>query len=315
MAEQEKNQRLGTLSALGACFIWGVLPLYWQLLAAASAYEILAQRMVWSFVFMLAALAFLRRGERFLADCRELWAHKRRGGLLLAASVIISLNWFTYIWAVNHGHVLDTSIGYYINPLMSVLLGVVVFHEHLTPAKKISIVLASVGIAVMAWQMGKLPWIAVVLAVSFSVYGAVKKKLQLDPFSSITLETLLMLPLAIWYLVQLSAAGGSHFGGSSLMLTLCLLGTGVVTASPLILFSYGANLLPLNVLGFFQYIGPTMGFLLGVFYFREPFSGMQLLAFAFVWAAVLLFTLSDRFAIFQEKQPSDAAELVKQSRQ
>ncbi len=281
------------MAALSTYLIWGVLPLYWNLLARAEANEILAHRIIWSFIFMVVVLMVTKRWQSFKEDCRALWQDKKRGAILLLAAFTISLNWLTYIWAVNHGHVIDTSIGYYINPLMSVLFGIVFFRERISGLKKISLLLAAIGIVLMTYQLGKLPWVAVVLAVSFSVYGALKKQLHLNPFSSITLETLLMMPFAVPYIGLLMMSPANHFSLATPDLALYLMGTGVVTAVPLVLFSYGANLLPLNVLGFFQYISPTIGLLLGIFFFHETFGMAQISALGFVWAAIVLFTVAE----------------------
>lgn len=286
-------RRTGMMAALSTYLIWGILPLYWNLLARAEANEILAHRIVWSFFFMVIVLIVTKRWQSFKEDCRALWQDKKRGLILLLAAFIISLNWLTYIWAVNHDHVIDTSIGYYINPLMSVLFGIVFFRERVSGLKKISLLLAAIGIVLMTYQLGKLPWVAVVLAVSFSVYGALKKQLHLNPFSSITLETMLMMPFAVPYIGILMASPVNHFSLATPDLALFLMGTGVVTAVPLVLFSYGANLLPLNVLGFFQYISPTIGLLLGIFFFHESFGMAQISALGFVWAAIVLFTVAE----------------------
>ena len=286
-------RRTGMMAALSTYLIWGVLPLYWNLLARAEANEILAHRIIWSFVFMVVVLMVTKRWQSFKEDCRALWQDKKRGAILLLAAFTISLNWLTYIWAVNHGHVIDTSIGYYINPLMSVLFGIVFFRERISGLKKISLLLAAIGIVLMTYQLGKLPWVAVALAVSFSVYGALKKQLHLNPFSSITLETLLMVPFAVPYIGILMMSPANHFSLATPDLALYLMGTGVVTAVPLVLFSYGANLLPLNVLGFFQYISPTIGLLLGIFFFHETFGMAQISALGFVWVAIVLFTVAE----------------------
>ena len=256
------------MAALGCYVLWGILPLYWHLMADAEANEILCHRILWSVVFMLIVIVATKRWHTLKKDCLELWQNKKRGAMLVAAAIIISLNWLTYIWAVNHNHVIDTSIGYYINPLVNVLF-------------------------VMTWQIGKLPWVSVALALTFGSYGALKKKLKLDPFTSITLETLLLFPFAFYYVANLTAAGAAHFGPETPTLSLLLAGCGVATAVPLILFSYGANLLPLNVLGFFQYISPSMTLLLGIFFFNEPFGTTQLFTFGFIWLALLVFTISE----------------------
>lgn len=219
-------RRTGMMAALSTYLIWGILPLYWNLLARAEANEILAHRIVWSFFFMVIVLIVTKRWQSFKEDCRTLWADKKRGAILLMAAFVISLNWLTYIWAVNHDHVIDTSIGYYINPLMSVLFGIVFFRERISGLKKISLLLAAIGIVLMTYQLGKLPWVAVVLAVSFSVYGALKKQLHLNPFSSITLETMLMMPFAVPYIGILMASPVNHFSLATPDLALFLMGTG-----------------------------------------------------------------------------------------
>ena len=289
----QQNRNLGFMAAVGCYVLWGILPLYWHLMSDAEANEILCHRILWSVVFMLIVIAATKRWHTLKKDCRELWQNKKRGAMLVAAAIIISLNWLTYIWAVNHNHVIDTSIGYYINPLVNVLFGVAIFGETLSAPKKLSIVLAAVGIFLMTWQIGKLPWVSVALALTFGSYGALKKKLKLDPFTSITLETLLLFPFAFYYVANLTAAGAAHFGPETPTLSLLLAGCGVATAVPLILFSYGANLLPLNVLGFFQYISPSMTLLLGIFFFNEPFGTTQLFTFGFIWLALLVFSVSE----------------------
>lgn len=281
------------LTAAGSYLLWGILPVYWNLLAAAGANEILANRIIWSFVFMLLVLGLTGRWKSFKADVAELLRSRRRCSLMLAASVIISMNWLTYIWAVNNQHVLDASVGYYINPLMSVLLGIIWFNERLTIAKWVSIALATAGIVFMTWQMGNLPWVAVVLATTFAAYGGVKKELGLNPFSSITLETLLLLPVSLGYVAYLVQIGENHLQLDRPDLMLLLMGTGIVTATPLVLFSYGANLLPLNVLGFFQYISPTLTLLLGVFFFQEELTMVKAVALTCIWLGVIVFTVAE----------------------
>ncbi len=299
----QQNKKFGFLSALGCYVLWGILPLYWHMLAQAESNEILAHRILWSLIFMLIIVALTGRMKRLRDDCHDLWRNKKRGALLVAAAIIISMNWLTYIWAVNHNHVIDSSIGYYINPLVNVLFGVVIFKETLSRPKKLSIALAAIGIFLMTWQIGKLPWVSVALALTFGSYGALKKTLKLDPFTSITLETLLLFPFAFCYTSVLTAAGKAHFGPATPILSLLLAGAGVATAIPLILFSYGANLLPLNVLGFFQYISPTMTLLLGIFFFNEPFGATQFITFGFIWLALLVFSISEWKTARRQQKP------------
>ena len=218
----QENKNLGYMAALGCYVLWGILPLYWHLMADAEANEILCHRILWSVVFMLIVIVATKRWQTLKKDCLELWQNKKRGAMLVAAAIIISLNWLTYIWAVNHNHVIDTSIGYYINPLVNVLFGVAIFGETLSAPKKLSIALAAVGIFLMTWQIGKLPWVSVALALTFGSYGALKKKLKLDPFTSITLETLLLFPFAFYYVANLTAAGAAHFGPETPTLSLLL---------------------------------------------------------------------------------------------
>ena len=289
----QQNKNFGFLAAFGCYALWGILPLYWHLLAQAEANEILAHRIIWSLVFMLIVVTAANRQKQLKEDCLALWQNKKRGAMLTAAAVIISLNWLTYIWAINHNHVLDSSLGYYINPLVNVAFGVVIFGETLSAAKKLSIALAAIGISLMTWNIGKLPWVSIVLALTFGSYGALKKMLRLNPFTSITLETLLLFPFAFYYAARLNAAGQAHFGTSFPVISLLLAGAGIATAIPLVLFSYGANLLPLNVLGFFQYISPTLTLLLGIFFFNEPFGVTQLFTFGFIWLALIVFTISE----------------------
>ena len=288
-----ENRHPGYMAALSCYVLWGFLSLYWHLLAKAEAYEILAHRILWSVVFMLIVVFSTKRWHVLKTDCRALWQNKKRGALLVTAAIIISLNWLTYIWAINHNHVIDTSIGYYINPLVNVLFGAAIFGETLSAPKRLSITLAVIGISLMTWQIGKLPWVSVALALTFGIYGALKKMLKLDPFTSITLETLLLFPFAFYYVANLTAAGTSHFDPANPTFSLLLSGCGVATAVPLILFSYGANLLPLNVLGFFQYISPSITLLLGIFFFNEPFGITQLFTFGFIWLALLVFSVSE----------------------
>ena len=281
---------------LATCFatyaIWGLLPIYWKLLDGIGSWEILAHRVVWSLLFMGIAVAATGRARRFVRDCRTLLADRRKGRLMLAAAVLIAANWLTFIWAVTNGHVIDAGIGYYINPLVNVFLGIVFFREAVTPARTAAIALAAAGIAVLAWQLGTLPWIAVTLALTFGFYGAVKKKLLMDPFTTITLEAMMLTPAAAAFLFWLAGTGAGAFGTGAAP-TLLLIATGIVTSVPLVLFSLSANALPLNILGFIQYLSPTLTVLLGVFLYREPFQGAQLAALSLIWAAIAVFTVAE----------------------
>lgn len=293
----------GLLSAVLCYVMWGLLPLYWKLLSGADSGEILAHRIAWSFVFMIILLLALGKWKDFLTDICMLARNRGKAFLLLTASLLISFNWLLYIWAVNNNHIVDTSLGYYINPLLSVLLGVVYFRERLTGIKKLSIALAFIGISLMTWNLGMLPWISLALALSFALYGAVKKKLAINPLTSITLETLFVMPVVLPYLIYKAMQPATAFGFDKPFTTLLLMGAGVVTATPLVLFSYGANKLPLNVLGFCQYFSPSIALMLGIFVYREPFGVNQFISFSFIWAALIVFSAGP---LFSRKQRQNA---------
>lgn len=289
-----RERKLGLAAAIGCYVLWGVLPVYWkQLEGAAGAYEILAHRMIWSFVFMLFVLYGGKLFPRFGETVRELWEDKRKGALMLAASALITMNWLIFIWAVNHDRIVEASFGYYINPLFSVVLGILFFRERLSRGKWLAMAIALAGISYMTWQMGSLPLISIGLAVTFGLYGAAKKRLGLNPFVSITLETLLALPAAFWFALTPMEGMTLQFGSGNLSITALLVGAGAVTALPLLLFSMGANRLPLNVLGFCQYLSPTLSLVLAVFLYGEPFTAVEGIGFSFIWAALILFTAAD----------------------
>ena len=286
-------RRTGMIAALSTYLIWGVLPLYWNLLARAEANEILAHRIIWSFFFMVVVLMVTKRWQSFKEDCRALWQNKKRGAVLLLAAFTISLNWLTYIWAVNHGHVIDTSIGYYINPLVSIVLGLVVFRERLTPLQIAATVLSAAGVIYFTVNYGSFPWIALVLAFTFGIYGAVKKRGGYPAVPTIAVEGIVALPFAIVALVAVFIAGQSVFFSPDMSLEawqtrVLLVLTGPITAVPLILFATAANKTPLSLIGFIQYISPTISLLSGVLVLGEPFTSAHAVCFACIWAGAVL---------------------------
>ena len=282
----------GLSTTLLCCLIWGLLPLYWALLNQVSSFSVLSHRIIWSGFWMFFLVIATGR-QQLRMDIQILRTHLTQLGLLLLAAILISINWFTYIWAVTNQHVLDTSLGYYINPLLNVLLGILIYKERLLWPQKLSIAIAFLGVAIMTVQLGTLPIVSIVLAVSFSLYGAVKKRLTIHPFSSIAFEAWLITPIALWYLAAIDTTSWTFIENLS-PTGLLLIGAGLTTSIPLILFSYGARLLPLNILGFLQYLSPTMGFFLAIFYFGESFGTAQLIAFGCIWVALVLFTLSNQ---------------------
>lgn len=276
----------GVLYALGAYLCWGFLPVFWKAVQQASPLEILAHRVVWSLVFLLILLAILRKWRWLRAVATD-----RRILLTFAlTSLVLSINWLTYIWAVNAGHVIETSLGYFINPLVNVLLGVVVLHERMRWGQWLAIGVAAVGVLYLTIALGSLPWIALTLAFSFGLYALIRKTAALNSLEGLTLETLFMIGPALLYLLYLESVGRGTFGHLSPTFSGLLITTGVVTAIPLLLFAAGARRIPLSLVGILQYTSPTIQFLLGVFLYREPFSATKLVGFVLIWLALTLYT-------------------------
>jgi chloramphenicol-sensitive protein RarD len=288
----EQENRTGVIAAASAYVFWGFLPIYWKLLNNSAAPEILAHRVVWSVVFMLCILAYTQKLAFFRQEMRELAAQRKRVAGVIAASMLVSFNWLIYIWAVNESRIVETSLGYYINPLVSVLLGIVVLKERLSFWQWVSCALALAGVLIMTIRVGAIPWISLVLAVTFAFYGLCKKMVNLGAVTSITLETLLVSPAALAYLVYLEQSGTSSFSLIHWQTALLFMGSGVVTATPLLLFSYGANRLQLKMLGFLQYLAPTIALLIGVVVYGEPFTGIHILSFSCIWLALAVFSLA-----------------------
>ena len=263
---------------------WGLCPGFFLLLLPASAPEILAHRFVWSAVFLLVLLAAVHR----LGDLRRLTA--RTWLQLLAASVLIAINWGTYIWAVTHGRVVDAALGYFINPLISVALGVVIFRERLNRWQLLALALAVIAVAVLTAEVGQVPYIALVLAVSFGLYGLIKKVVDADPRVSVTVETLWALPVAAGYLIWLQVAHQAHFVNYGAAHTALLLLAGPVTAIPLLLFAAAAQRLPLVTLGLLFYLNPGLQMAWGVLIGHEPMPVGRWLGFALIWVALVVFT-------------------------
>ena len=287
-----EKERSGVLWAVSAYMIWGILPVYWKTLDHVPSAEILISRVVWAFVFTLLLILILRNGRHLKGDIKTLWQSQKSFWLLFFASVLISANWFIYIWAVNHSFLVQTSLGYYMNPLVSVLLGIFFLKEKLSTAQKIAFMLAVIGVVILTVSYGKFPWLSFALAVSFAVYGLVKKTIQLDALRGLTIETFFITPLAIGYYIWLFVSDRAVFLHSDVKTDILLIFTGVATALPLVLFAKGVQRLPLYMAGFLQYIAPTMMLFLGVIIYGETFGKIDLLSFMFIWAALILFTVS-----------------------
>jgi len=278
------RNRVGVAYGVAAYGLWGLFPLYWPLLEPAGAVEILAHRMVWS-LFVVVGILLVRRR---LSGVRRLG--RRRYLLLVAAAVVITLNWGVYIWGVNSGHVVETSLGYFINPLFTVLLGVFVLRERLRRLQWLAVAIGAVAVTVLAVDYGRLPWIALALAVSFGTYGLIKKKAQVGAAEGLAVETAVMFLPATAFLLLLQATGEGTWGSGSAGRTLLLVGAGVVTAVPLRFFGAAATRVPLTTLGLLQYLAPVLQFLIGVFIAHEEMPPARVAGFAIVWLALAVFT-------------------------
>ena len=282
MTERDR-QRRGIVYGLGAYGLWGAVPLFWPLVDRAGSLELMAHRVVWSLVISaVLALVLLDRGWfRRLAS--------RRALLMLAlAAAVVSVNWGVYIWAVNHGHVVETSLGYYINPILSILVGVLLLGERLAALQWVSVGLAALAVVVLTVEHGRLPWISLVLAASFATYGLMKKQVNGGAVETLTVESALLTPLALGYLIYLQVQGAATFGTLGWAHSLLLTATGVVTAVPLLFFAAASTRLPLSTLGLLQYLAPTLQFVLGVLYFGEQMSTWRWVGFGLVWLALMV---------------------------
>ncbi|MBM7648812.1 chloramphenicol-sensitive protein RarD [Bacillus ectoiniformans] len=284
--------KAGIVYAGLAYLIWGLFPVYWKMLEHVTADEILANRILWSFVFMVLFLFFTGKVKHLKGTLKDMKLNPKRAGALVLASLLVTSNWFLFIWAVNNERIIETSMGYYINPLMSVLLGVFILKEALSKAQILSFLLASAGVLVLTVSYGQFPWVSIGLAVTFALYGLAKKMIKVDAAIGLTLETTAVAPFALLYLGYLfNKENVSLFSGSA-ETDILLIGGGMITAVPLLLFAQGAQKIPLYMIGFLQYITPTMTLLLGIFVYHEPFTSVQLTAFSFIWSALAIFSLS-----------------------
>lgn len=273
----------GVLAALGAYVLWGLVPIFFKQLAAVPALEIIAHRVLWSLLFVALLLGARRQLGAAWHAARNPRTLARAG----AAALLVMTNWFVFVWAVNDGRVLETSLGYFVTPLVSIALGVAVLHERLRPRQWVAIALAAVGVAIEGWRIGGLPWVSLVLAATFGSYGLLRKQLPVDAAGGLLLETACAAPFAALYLLWL---GGSGSFGAAVSTDLLLIASGVVTAVPLLLFAIGARRLPLTTMGFLQYVAPSITFLLAIFLYGEPMDLARLAAFAAIWLGLALYS-------------------------
>ena len=302
------DERRGLLMGALAFGLWGLFPLYWPLLEPTDASEILAHRVLWSLVLMLVMLAAMRRGSAL----RAMWTNTRVRYAMMGAGVVIGFNWFTYIWGVNSGHVVETSLGYYINPLVTVLLAVAVLSERLRRWQWVALAIAGLAVVVLSLQLGRPPWISLVLAFSFGIYGLLKKQAAAGPVEGLVYEALVLVPFAVGYLIWLSYVGRATGWSHGFDHVALLASTGVVTALPLLCFAGAANRIPLATLGLLQYIAPTVQFFLGVFVFHEPMPTIRWVGFALVWVALVILTV-DSVATLRRRTTSASVDATTSS--
>lgn len=288
----QTEEKQGILIVSFAYIFWGFMPIYWKLLADVTSDEILSSRVIWSFIFTLLVVILGKNFKTLIVDLKELWKNKRAFWSLVIASYLVTGNWFTYIYAVNAGYIVQTSLGYYINPLISVLLGIIFLKEKLSKAQQLSVAIAALGVIILTVSYGEIPWISFTLAITFAFYGLIKKSLTIDPLRGLTIETMFVFPVALVYFGYLVMNDQAVFFQSSVTTMILLALTGVATAAPLVLFAKGTKMMPLYMSGFIQYIAPTLMLLVGIFIYGEKFSMIEFISFSFIWVALILFTIS-----------------------
>ncbi|MES9902322.1 MAG: EamA family transporter RarD [Sedimenticola sp.] len=284
---KEDSTRKGLIYAIIAFGLWGFGPIYFKAVATVQPLEVLAHRVIWSLIFLALVIGWKRNWSAL----QRLLTERKKLPLLFATSVIISVNWLVFIWAVSNDLILEATLGYFINPLFSVLLGMMFLGERLRPLQGVAIAIAVLGVVNQIVIFGELPLVALVLAVTFGFYGLLRKIAAVDPVHGLTVETLLMLPFALIFLFWLNSTGAMSFIHSGTTMDILLIAAGLVTAIPLIYFAAATNHLSLTVLGLFQYLAPSIGFLLAIFLYHEPFGAAQAVTFSTIWFALALFSL------------------------
>ncbi|KOE84932.1 chloramphenical resistance permease RarD [Vibrio alginolyticus] len=284
--EEQQRSRQGVLLAIGAYTMWGIAPIYFKAIGAVSALEILSHRVVWSF-FLLAALLHFGRSWR---SVRDVMTNKSKMLYLITTSLLVGSNWLIFIWAVNANHMLDASLGYYINPLLNVVLGMLFLGERLRKLQWVAVALAAIGVTIQLVVFGSVPVVAIALATTFGFYGLLRKKVALDAQTGLFIETLVMLPAAAIYLLFIADSATSNMATNPTSLNILLVAAGVITTLPLLCFTGAATRLKLSTLGFFQYIGPSLMLLLAVWVYGEAFTSDKAITFAFIWGALVLFS-------------------------
>ena len=284
----QKKKTAGIMFAVAAYGLWGILPLYWKLISNVFSMEILSNRIVWAFVFMALIIALTKQWN----ELKLLVKDKKQMLYIFIASILIAINWGMYIWAVNSNRIVDASLGYYINPLLAVALGVLIYKEKLSYWTWAAIIVASIGVMIKTVQYGKVPWISLGLAISFALYGAIKKSVKANSIVGLTIETAMLAPVAAAYIVARHISGVGAFRTEGALVILLLVGAGIVTAIPLLLFSSATKRLPLSLVGLTQYISPSISLIIAVVVYHESFTNVDMIAFCFIWAALVIYSIS-----------------------
>jgi chloramphenicol-sensitive protein RarD len=277
----------GLWYAAGAYVIWGFFPIYWKWLVAVPALQLISHRMLWSFIILITLILVTRQWQAFRKEIFKPAILR----IYALAGILNAFNWLVYVWGVNAGFIVETSLGYFINPLLSVLMGVIFLRERLRPWQWLPVGLAAIGVLYLTLVYGSLPWIALTLAFTFGTYGLVKKKAPLSPHYGLTLETGIMFTPVLLYLIYADMTGQGAFLHTDLVSNLLMMGAGVVTAVPLLFFAAAARRIPLSMIGIMQYIAPTLQFLIGVLVYGEPFTQTQFIGFSIVWIALIIFAI------------------------
>ena len=286
------NTKKSLIAILICYFSWGLFPIYFKLLKSIDAYEVLAMRVLCSFIFMILVVLLAKNKNSISLEIKKIWQNKKSFSLLVLASFLITANWLTYIIAVNTNHVLEASFGYYLNPIVTIILAVVFLKEKLTRIQTIACICVGISLLYLFISLGSLPWISILLALTFGLYSLCKKKIILSPKAGLLIETAIVSPIAIIYMIYLGSSNNVTFYNSDTVTLIALLLSGAITAVPLLLFAKGAIDIPLYLLGILQYLPPTMQFFVGIFIYNEPLSIEKLISFSIIWVAVAVFCYS-----------------------
>jgi chloramphenicol-sensitive protein RarD len=294
----DKDKLAGTLYAVSAFSLWGILPIYWKFLKRVDSIEILAYRILWAFVFFILLIFIQHRFK----ELKQSIADKKSRVLLIIAAALIGFNWFIYVWAVNHEKIVEASLGYYINPLLSVILGVVFLKEKLKTEQIIALFIAITGVLIMIFRYGKIPYIALTLAIMFGSYGLVKKIIKIKSLVSLTMETLLLVPVSLSIILSREIHGKGVVSNNNFSFLFLLIFGGVLTALPLFFFVKSTKKIKLSSIGFIQYLSPSLNLLIGIFIYKEIFTKIHFLSFSFIWLALIIFSVSNIKEIMVKSQ-------------